>query len=196
MNAHPSCLLSWILKIAVIRSQYYLSLLFSVPAIPWTEVLSGLQSSGSQRAGQDWMTKHSLTPSEVMLVSIMFAAASALKLFVSCYSRVTGIWGFPASLDIPWRRAWLPTPVFLENNMDRGAWLATVHRVTKSRTWLKQLGTNNWNIVSFKKLFEYLIPTFFHWSRTCYSDLLLHTYCFMYSGSLSCAVSSLRAEVF
>ena len=96
MNAHPSCLLSWILKIAVIRSQYYLSLLFSVPAIPWTEVLSGLQSSGSQRAGQDWMTKHSLTPSEVMLVSIMFAAASAWKLFVSCYSRVTGIWGFPA----------------------------------------------------------------------------------------------------
>ena len=27
----------------------------------------------------------------------------------------------------------------LENPMDRGAWWATVHRVTKSRTWLKQL---------------------------------------------------------
>ena len=27
----------------------------------------------------------------------------------------------------------------LENPMDRGAWQATIHRVTKSRTWLKQL---------------------------------------------------------
>ena len=27
----------------------------------------------------------------------------------------------------------------LENPMDRGAWWATVHRVTKSQTWLKQL---------------------------------------------------------
>ena len=27
----------------------------------------------------------------------------------------------------------------LENPMDRGAWWATVHRVTKSLTWLKQL---------------------------------------------------------
>ena len=29
----------------------------------------------------------------------------------------------------------------LENPMDRGAWLATVHGVTKSQTGLKQLGT-------------------------------------------------------
>ena len=35
---------------------------------------------------------------------------------------------------IPWRRAWQPTPVFLENSMDRGAWEASVHRVTKSCT--------------------------------------------------------------
>ena len=27
----------------------------------------------------------------------------------------------------------------LENLMDRGAWRATVHRVAKSRTWLKRL---------------------------------------------------------
>ena len=34
---------------------------------------------------------------------------------------------------IPWRRDWQPTPVFLpENPMDRGAWRATVHGVTKS----------------------------------------------------------------
>ena len=34
---------------------------------------------------------------------------------------------------IPQRRAWQPTSVFLlENPMGRGAWWATVHRVTES----------------------------------------------------------------
>ena len=39
---------------------------------------------------------------------------------------------------IPWRRAW-QHPVqysYLENPMDRGAWKATIHRVTKSWSWL------------------------------------------------------------
>ena len=31
----------------------------------------------------------------------------------------------------------------LENPMDRGAWRDTVHGVTKSRTWLKQLNTHD-----------------------------------------------------
>ena len=36
---------------------------------------------------------------------------------------------------IPWRRAPQPTPIFsLENDMDRGAWWAIVHSVTKSQT--------------------------------------------------------------
>ena len=43
---------------------------------------------------------------------------------------------------IPWRRAWNPLQCScLENPTDRGAWQATVHRVTKSRTGLKQLST-------------------------------------------------------
>ena len=34
-----------------------------------------------------------------------------------------------------WRMKWQPTPVScLEKHMDRGAWWATVHRVTKSQT--------------------------------------------------------------
>ena len=42
----------------------------------------------------------------------------------------------------PWRRAWQPIPVFLpEESIDRGAWWATVHRVAKSQTQLKQLKT-------------------------------------------------------
>ena len=39
-----------------------------------------------------------------------------------------------------WRREWQPTPyACLENVMDRGAWQATVHRVSKSQRQLKQL---------------------------------------------------------
>ena len=38
---------------------------------------------------------------------------------------------------IPWRRKWLHTPVFLsEEFMDKGAWLATVHGISKSWTRL------------------------------------------------------------
>ena len=41
---------------------------------------------------------------------------------------------------IPWSRKWQPTPVFLPGDpMDRGAWWATVHGVTKSWTQL-----SNW----------------------------------------------------
>ena len=44
---------------------------------------------------------------------------------------------------IPWRRAWQLTPVFLPGEShERGAWQATVHRVQKSQTHLKQLSTH------------------------------------------------------
>ena len=38
---------------------------------------------------------------------------------------------------VSWRRAWQYS--YPENAMDRGAWRATVHRVAKSQTRLKQL---------------------------------------------------------
>ena len=41
--------------------------------------------------------------------------------------------------QIPWRRAWQPTPVFLPGDSHRGAWQATVHRVPKSWTRLSDL---------------------------------------------------------
>ena len=49
--------------------------------------------------------------------------------------------GFDPSVGkIPWRRKWQPTVVFLlEHSVDRGAWWATVHGVTKSRTQLSDL---------------------------------------------------------
>ena len=50
-------------------------------------------------------------------------------------ARDTGL--IPEVRKIPWRRKWHPPPVFMtgvKNPMDRGAWQATVHGVTKSRT--------------------------------------------------------------
>ena len=37
---------------------------------------------------------------------------------------------------------------YLENPIERGAWLAAVHRVTQSRTWLKQLSTRARSLIS------------------------------------------------
>ena len=46
----------------------------------------------------------------------------------------------PQIRKIPWRRAWLPTPVFLPRESHGQRSLAgAVHRVTQSQTWLKQL---------------------------------------------------------
>ena len=47
----------------------------------------------------------------------------------------------PGVGKIPWRRAWVPTPVFLpgESHGERSLTSYTVHRVTKSQTGLKQL---------------------------------------------------------
>ena len=51
---------------------------------------------------------------------------------------------------IHWRRVWQPLQYScLENPMDRGAWQAIVHRVTKSWAWLKQLSVNTHAHVQF-----------------------------------------------
>ena len=44
---------------------------------------------------------------------------------------------------IPWRRAWQPIPIFLPGGSHgQRSLAATVHRVTKSQTWLKWLRTS------------------------------------------------------
>ena len=56
---------------------------------------------------------------------------------------------------IPWKRAWLHTPVFLPGeSMDRGTWWAATHRVAKSQTWLKRLNTCTHTRYSFVTQFE------------------------------------------
>ena len=52
---------------------------------------------------------------------------------------------------IPWRKSWQTLQYScLENPLDRGAWWATVHRVSKSQTWLKQLNMHTFlNFLGF-----------------------------------------------
>ena len=50
----------------------------------------------------------------------------------------------PGVGKIPWRRKWQPLQYSCLGNpnpMDRGAWQATVHRLTRSRTWLSDSTT-------------------------------------------------------
>ena len=51
--------------------------------------------------------------------------------------KVQETWVQTLGQEDPLEREWLPTPVFLPGNpMDRRAWRATVHEVSKSQTWL------------------------------------------------------------
>ena len=61
-----------------------------------------------------------------------FCGSSAVKNLPQCKR-----WEFnPWVRNVPWRRAWQPTPVFLpgESHGQRGAWWATVHGVAESDT--------------------------------------------------------------
>ena len=44
----------------------------------------------------------------------------------------------------------------LENPMDRGAWQATVHRVTESQTRLKRLSTQNAHLIYMKNSYKFI----------------------------------------
>ena len=115
-----------------------------------------LQFMGLQRIGHDWVTeqqKHHLGSSknhflmEVLLcVSVLIQMVWELKagrrrcdiFHQRLYNKLLEKWQLAFMLPEHSN----PLQYFcLENLMDRGAWWARVHRVTKSRTQLKQLST-------------------------------------------------------
>ena len=99
--------------------------------IPWTEEPVGLQFMESQRVGRDWSD---LACTEVALV--VNNLTCQCRRYKSCRFN-------PWVRKIPWRRKCQPIPVFLpgESHGQRSLG-ATVHRVAKSRTWLKWLCTH------------------------------------------------------
>ena len=70
-------------------------------------------------------------------IYIGFLVAQMAKICLQCRRPEFDSWVG----NIPWRREWLPTPVFLPGEFqDRGAWQAIVHGVTKSFTQLSDWG--------------------------------------------------------
>ena len=69
----------------------------------------------------------------------------------ACQSRRHKKYGFdPWVRKIPWRRAWQPIPIFLPGESHGQKSLgATVHRATKSQTWLKQLSMHSHLVLIF-----------------------------------------------
>ena len=72
---------------------------------------------------------------EICWISAHLTHCSLVAQMVICMQH--GRPGFDSWVGkIPWRREWLSTPVFLPGESHRGAWWATVHQVTTSRTRL------------------------------------------------------------
>ena len=69
----------------------------------------------------------------------------------------------------------------LENSMDRGTWQATVHRVTKSQTWLSNTNIIYYRMPSLKDIFSFpsfsvsfylverILPLFKSWMKCKFS---------------------------
>ena len=98
----------------------------------WTGKPGVLQSMGSQNVGHDWATKLNWSGINLLRPTYLFFPDGSDSKESTCnvgdMCLIPGLGWFPG-------REWLPSPVFdLENSMDRGAWQATVHGVTK--TWL------------------------------------------------------------
>ena len=78
---------------------------------------------------------------------------------------------------IPWRREWLSSPVFLPGeSMDRGAWWATVHVVTKSQTdWATSTFTFHPPMLPSRLLYK------IKQSSVCYTvSLIAYSFYFLY----------------
>ena len=108
--------------------------------IPWIEELEGGQSMGSQKSRTRW---HDLATKQQH--GVLTQGALVVKNPPSNAEGVGDAGSIPGS-----GRSFSPgeengNPLqysCLENPMDRGAWQATVNRVAKSQTWLKQLSTH------------------------------------------------------
>ena len=104
--------------------------------IPWTEDPGRLQSMGSQRVGHDWVTSLHFTS--------MLSRASHVAQWIKNLPAMQGIqetWVQSLDLEDPLEEEMATHSSYscLGNPMDRGAWQAAVHRVTKNQKRLKQL---------------------------------------------------------
>ena len=123
--------------------------------IPWTEEPGRLQSMGSQRVGHDWATSLSLSDGKESACN----AGDSGSIPESGRFAGEGI-GNPLQYSC------------LENPMHRGAWWATVHRVAKSWTWLKQL-----SMLTHLKVYILSILIRIEFKRQDQSSVAVSTHC-------------------
>ena len=112
--------------------------------IPGMGEPGGLPSMGSHRVGHDW----SDLAAAAVSVRGFPGGTSAKKSACQCRRRKRCVFN-------PWvrrcPRVGNGSPLqysCLENRMDRGAWLATVHTVAKSQTWPKQLSRHEVSVMA------------------------------------------------
>ena len=102
------------------------------------------------------------------------------------------IWFNACVGKIPWRRKWQPTPVFLPGkSMDRGAWRATVHEVTKDSDTSERthkihfFSTDKKNSIAQMYHIQFPVNEYWYWvyifaimSNTAmsFTHLLVHVY--------------------
>ena len=106
----------------------------SIPAweIPWTEEPGGLQSMGLQRVERDWTNIYS------HMGQYASHAGLVVKNVLVNPGDMRDASSTPRWVKSPGEGHDNPLQYFsLENPMDRGAWWATVHGVTKSQIGLR-----------------------------------------------------------
>ena len=97
-----------------------------------------LQSMGSQRVIHDLTTEKQLTTLGRVIYLLGFLGALVVKNIPAIAGDIRDVGSIPGSGRLPGERHGNPFWCScLENPMDRGAWWATVYRVTRSGTQLK-----------------------------------------------------------
>ena len=100
-----------------------------------TSVKSSLRSSNT-----NWAPSVFPIPLEIYLSYLCTCLASLLAQILKNLPTIQEIWVRSLGQDDPLEEGMTPTLVScLENSMDRRAWRATVHGVTRSQAWLSDL---------------------------------------------------------
>jgi len=153
---------------AVVESQTQLS--------HWTELCSFLPSGDTRGRSGGCRRKKGQLSSDLLHVVLNFPGALGVKNPPASAGDMRDAGSIPGSERSPGGGHGIPFHhSCLQNPMDRGAWRATVHRVTKSRTQLKQLNTRASSQLHSSKDFHPFRSSWFHYQYSSSPTYLLHT---------------------
>ena len=155
---------------------------------PWILASCQAHSTWSSKAQSNKKSLHIMkTTANIYCVIIVYWASLVVQQLSICYEGDAGDARLiPGSERSPGGGYGNPLQYYcLENSMDRGAWWATIHGVTKSQTWLQWLSTHTRTLcfmhtchasgilLSILHVFIHLILPVFWWGRNCLVSPLL-----------------------